>query len=216
LLHFTAAEIPVCYLQHYSFNKYDESTWSPQETLEVMLNEICDNMKTILRLNSILPNSFGYSPFGSFQLLVGGSDTKQASKIKSVFSLLNRNENTTTKLWRKNDDTFFLYEKLLNQVVVIKSVMKNLRTKAEATGNSFIEQYSFKKSLISIFFKDVRTGKGLDFPWMDLQYSCITKRARIELCRSSDSRTFYFSEMAIDCNYLNETNLPIWLEISLQ
>ena len=162
LLHFTVDEVPVCYLQHYSFIEHDESTCSPQETLEVILNGICEKMKGALRINSKLTNS-NKSRLGSFQLLVGGGDAKEAERLKLAFSLLNQNENTTTKFWPKNEDTLFLYENLFNRVVVMKSVMKNLRTKEEATGKSFIEKYSFEKSLISIFLQVLELGKDWIF-----------------------------------------------------
>ena len=97
LLHFTVEGNPLCYLQYYSLIEHDESKWSPQELLQLILHEICAKMKRILNIGSVSPVSQDHPRFDSFQLLVGGGDVKEASKIKSAFSLLNRNDNTTTQ-----------------------------------------------------------------------------------------------------------------------
>jgi hypothetical protein len=125
----------VCYFDHYSFIDADESTLTPPETLLYFLNRISKNIKDILGINFTLAEQRGY--FGSFQLLVGGGDANEAQLVKSAFQLLNLQENNLNKTLSENNDAGFLYGQLINNVIIINSVVKDLSNSGQATGKFF-------------------------------------------------------------------------------
>ncbi|CAF4909487.1 unnamed protein product, partial [Rotaria socialis] len=134
LLHNTRQTQPLCYLEHYSFLSKDESMWSTQRTLIFLLNKISQKLKTVLGIFSLAPDRFG---LGDFQLLVGAGDINEAHVIDSAIALINENKQETIRALSKHKDALFLYKQLVNQVIVLKPVTRNLTNAEEGYSKFF-------------------------------------------------------------------------------
>ncbi|CAF4520064.1 unnamed protein product, partial [Rotaria socialis] len=93
-------------------------------------NTCTKHIQAIQQLNNILNN-------GDFQLLVGAGDINEAHVIDSAIALINENKQETIRALSKHKDALFLYKQLVNQVIVLKPVTRNLTNAEEGYSKFF-------------------------------------------------------------------------------
>ncbi|CAF3383439.1 unnamed protein product, partial [Rotaria sp. Silwood2] len=140
------------------------------------------HIQAIQQLNNILNN-------GDFQLLVGAGDINESRVIDSAFALINENKQETIRALSEHKDALFLYKQLVNQVIVLKPVTRNLTNAEEGRSRA--------------------TDRGVDFPSVELQYCCRSKTGALLLHWSSYTANFLLAWMNIDLG-TNSLSQYLW------
>ncbi|CAF3114216.1 unnamed protein product [Rotaria sp. Silwood2] len=148
-----------------------------------------ENLKTILRICSRASDQSEYYDLGDFQLLIGAGDINESRVIDSAFALINENKQETIRALSEHKDALFLYKQLVNQVIVLKPVTRNLTNAEEGRSRA--------------------TDRGVDFPSVELQYCCRSKTGTLLLHWSSYTANFLLAWMNIDLG-TNSLSQYLW------
>jgi len=89
-----------------------------------------------------------------------------------------------------------LYQLLLNNTIIFKSITRNLFDYEEAIGK--FDKLIYKTDIDLFFFTAIETSTRMDFPSLSVHYNCLTKQLTMKIRWSSSSGKFSLASMIIN------------------
>lgn len=124
----------VCYLKHHDFADYNDYNKPQLQVLNDFLHMISTGLKSELGTVSLRPdNPPGNAGIKPCCLAIGGGDIHESSLIKRSFSVL-FNSNKSIKIEFKDHDVAYLYQELINNIIIFASIHKNLSDDEDEKG----------------------------------------------------------------------------------
>jgi len=194
LLHFVFNGQILCFMEHYSFDM-DENKMSRKQVLESFLIRICKYLKRKIGSGSIKPNK-KCTKLSEARLVIAGGDINEGALVKNAFTLLNNNSSINFLRLKANSDELYLYQLLLNNTIIFKSITRNLFDYEEAIGK--FDKLIYKTDIDLFFFTAIETSTRMDFPSLSVHYNCLTKQLTMKIRWSSSSGKFSLASMIIN------------------
>ncbi|CAF1129603.1 unnamed protein product [Rotaria sordida] len=170
-------------ISHYTFPS-DDAGLSQSKTIIQILDFLLGELDFCFNIDT--PPYQGVSSLSNIHLLVAGGDPEESRNIQNSLCLLNSDDNDFNIENECNDkDVCLLYNKLINKVVIIKSVSKALDNEEE-------EDTASKKKI------------GNDYPCVYMRYCCRTKNITMGVTWLADG---YNEDIAIFQMNLYSKNL---------